>query len=139
MFNTTCSRCVLRIFAGDLVITFKDTVKAHFCYYHVLLQTTTTTQAILSILKLLICSFNGCSFNSVKKINRLRQEIYRNIFNSVKETNRVRKEINRLLSKRMSNIYLKVTIDTVSKLQFSEFKNIVTGSILWSSNLRRYQ
>ena len=32
-------------------------------------------------------------------------------FNSVKEINRLRKEINRLLSKRMSNIYLKVTID----------------------------
>ena len=32
-------------------------------------------------------------------------------FNSVKEINRLRKEINRLLSKEMSIIYLKVTIE----------------------------
>ena len=31
--------------------------------------------------------------------------------NSVKEINRLRKEISRLLSKGMSNIYLKVTIE----------------------------
>ena len=30
--------------------------------------------------------------------------------NSIKEIDRLRKEINRLLSKEMSNIYLKVTI-----------------------------
>ena len=39
-------------------------------------------------------------------------------FNSIKEINRLRKEINRLLSKRMSNIYLKVTIETFSKQKF---------------------
>ena len=33
------------------------------------------------------------------------------LFNSVKEINRLRKEITRLLSKEMSNIYLKVTIE----------------------------
>ena len=33
------------------------------------------------------------------------------LFNSIKEINRLRKEINRLLSKGMSNIYLKVTIE----------------------------
>ena len=33
------------------------------------------------------------------------------VFNSIKEINRLRKEINRLLSKEMSNIYLKVTIE----------------------------
>ena len=38
------------------------------------------------------------------------------VFNSVKEINRLRKEINRLLSKEMSNIHLKVTIGTFSKL-----------------------
>ena len=38
-------------------------------------------------------------------------------FNSIKETNRLRKEINRLLSKGMPNIYLKVTIEMFSKLQ----------------------
>ena len=33
------------------------------------------------------------------------------LFNSIKEINRLRKERNRLLSKGMSNIYLKVTIE----------------------------
>ena len=33
------------------------------------------------------------------------------LFNSIKQINRLRKEINRLLSKEMSNIYLKVTIE----------------------------
>ena len=54
-------------------------------------------------------------FNSIKEINRLRYKINRllsNVFNSVKEMNRLRKEITGLLSKGISNIYLKVTIDT---------------------------
>ena len=51
-----------------------------------------------------------------------------NVFNSIKEINRLRKEINRLLSKGMSNIYLKVTIETFLKLRFSGFKKFVTGS-----------
>ena len=50
-------------------------------------------------------------------------------FNSIKEINRLRKEINRLLSKGMSNIYLKVTIETFSKLRFAGFKKFVTGSV----------
>ena len=33
------------------------------------------------------------------------------LFNSIKEINRLSKEINRLLSKGMSNIYLKVYLD----------------------------
>ena len=33
------------------------------------------------------------------------------LFDSLKEINRLRKEINRLLSKGMSNIYLKLTIE----------------------------
>ena len=45
-------------------------------------------------------------------------------FNSVKEINRLGKEINRLLSKGMSNIYIKVTIETFSKLRFSVFKKL---------------
>ena len=54
-----------------------------------------------------MCSFNECSFNSIKEIYILR------------------KEINRLLSKGMSNIYLKFTIETFSKLRFSSgFKNL---------------
>ena len=51
-----------------------------------------------------------------------------NVFNSIKEINRLRKEINRLLSKGMSNIYLKVTIETFLKLRFSGFKKFATGS-----------
>ena len=47
-------------------------------------------------------------------------------FNSIKERNRLRIEINRLLSKGMSNIYLKVTIETFSKLRFSGFKIFAT-------------
>ena len=49
--------------------------------------------------------------------------------NSVKEINSLRKEINRLLTKKMSNIYLKVTIETFSKLLFSGFKKFVTRSV----------
>ena len=49
------------------------------------------------------------------------------MFNSIKEVNRLRKEINRLLSKGMSNICLKVTIETFSKPRFSGFKNLSPG------------
>ena len=55
-------------------------------------------------------------------------------FNAIKEINRLRKEVNRLLSKGMSNIYLKVTIEMFSKLPFSGFKKLVTtnfGSVFW--------
>ena len=40
---------------------------------------------------------------------------------SIKEINRLRKK-NRLLSKGMSNIYLKVTIETFPKFRLSGFK-----------------
>ena len=73
-------------------------------------------------------------FNLIKEINRLLS----NLFNSVKEINKLRKEINRLLSKGMSNIYLKVTIEKFSKLLFSGFKKFVARSVLGSSNSRRY-
>ena len=59
-------------------------------------------------------------------------------FKLVKEINRLRKEINRLLSKGMSSIYVKVTIDTFSKLGFSGFKKFVTRSVLESTDSRRY-
>ena len=68
-------------------------------------------------------------FNSVKEINRLRKKKIiqkSNVFNSVKEINRLRKEINRFLSKGMPDIWLKVTIKTFSKIQFSWFENFVT-------------
>ena len=78
--------------------------------------------------------------NSVKEINRLRKETNRllsNVFTSIKEINRLRKEINRNVkgmrigtsNKGMSNIYLKVTIETFSKLRFSGFKKFVTRSV----------
>ena len=60
------------------------------------------------------------------------------MFNSVTEIITLRKEINRLLSKGMSNIYLKVTIETFPNLRFSGFKKFVTRSVLASSNSRRY-
>ena len=40
----------------------------------------------------------------------------------INEINSLTKEMNRLLSKGMSNIYLKVTINSFSKLRFSGFK-----------------
>ena len=55
-------------------------------------------------------------------------------FNSVKEINRLRKEINRLLNKGVSNIYLKVTIETSSKLRFSGFKKFVIKSVFWGAS-----
>ena len=55
--------------------------------------------------------------------------------NSIKETNWLRKEINRLLSKGMSNIYSKVTIETFSKLQFSGFKRFVTRLVFGEHHL----
>ena len=56
-----------------------------------------------------LCSFNQC--------------FYWIFFNSIKEINRLRKEADRILSKRMSDIYLKATIEkmTFSKLRFSIF------------------
>ena len=62
-------------------------------------------------------------FNLIKEINRLLS----NVFELIKEINRLRKEINSLLSKGMSNIYLKVTIETFSKSTFLGFKNWTQG------------
>ena len=73
-------------------------------------------------------------FNLIKEIYRL----LNNAFNSLKEINRLRKKINRLLSKRMSNIFLQVTIEMFSKLRFSGFKKFATRSILESFSSRRY-
>ena len=57
-----------------------------------------------------------------------------NVFNSIKEINRLRK-INRLLRKEMSNIYLKVTIETFSKLRFSGIKKLITRSVFGDPQL----
>ena len=67
------------------------------------------------------------------------------LFNWVKEINRLRKEINRLLSKEISNISLKVTIEEKNRgsqsFDFLGFKKFVSFamSVLGSSNLRRYR
>ena len=65
-------------------------------------------------------------------------------FNLIQEINWLRKEINRLLSKGMSTIYLKVTTEqsteklAFSKRRFSIFKKFVTMLVLGSFNSRRY-
>ena len=55
-------------------------------------------------------------------------------FISIKEINRPRKEVNRLLSKEMSNIYLKVTIDKklllLKKLRFWKFKKFFSDQVV---------
>ena len=48
------------------------------------------------------------------------------------------KKKKRLIGKGMSNIYLKVTIETFSKLRFCGLKKFVTRSVLGISNSRRY-
>ena len=73
-------------------------------------------------------------FSLIKKTNRSLS----NAFNSIKEINRLRKEMNRLLSKGISNIYLKVTIETFSKLRFFGFKKFITRSVFGNANSRRY-
>ena len=58
-------------------------------------------------------------------------------FNSFKEIKRLSKEINRLLSKRMSNIYLKITTEKKQHTQnfnFLNLKSLLPGKILGSSN-----
>ena len=58
-------------------------------------------------------------------------------FNSIKEINRLKKELNRLLSKGMSNIFLKVTIETFSKLRLQGFEKFVTGSVFGELQLMK--
>ena len=60
------------------------------------------------------------------------------LFSSIKEINRLRKEIKSLLIKGMSNISLKVTIETFSKLRFSGFKRFATKSVFRELDSRRY-
>ena len=67
-----------------------------------------------------MCFFNECSL--IKEINRLLS----NAFNSIKEINRLRKEVNKLLSKGMSNIYLKVNLRR-SQTIFWVIKNLSSG------------
>ena len=64
-------------------------------------------------------------FNLITETNRLLS----NVFNSINEIKRLRKEMKTLLSKGMSNIYLKVTIEMFSKLRFFGYKKFVTRSV----------
>ena len=50
------------------------------------------------------------------------------LFNSIKEINRLLKEINRLLTKGMSNIYLKVTTEEKLRTQNFDFLNLKSSS-----------
>ena len=62
-------------------------------------------------------------------------------FNSVKDINRLRTKTNRLLSKGMSNIYSKVTIQKnwpTENFDFRSLKSSSPGQFLGSSNSRRY-
>ena len=60
-------------------------------------------------------------------------------FNSVKEINRLQKKINRILTKRMSNIYLKVTRKTdVQNFDILSLTILSPVQFLGSSNSRRY-
>ena len=56
-------------------------------------------------------------------------------FNSIKELNRLRKEISRLLSKGMSNVYLKVTIETFSQLGLQSSKILSPDQFLGAPTL----
>ena len=63
-------------------------------------------------------------------------------FSSIKEIDRLVKEINWLLSKVMSNIYLKVTIEKKWHIQNFDFLNLKSSSpaqFLGSSNSRRHR
>ena len=61
-------------------------------------------------------------------------------FNLVKEINRLRKEINRLLSKEMSNIYLKVTVKEKNghsqEFALLDLKNLSPG-LFWRAPTHR--
>ena len=63
-------------------------------------------------------------------------------FNSVKEINRLREEINTLLTKEMSYICIKVTILKKSlcsqNFDFLSLENLSPGQFLGSCNSRRY-
>ena len=74
-----------------------------------------------------MCYFNGC-FEWM-------------LFSSVKEINRLLKEINRLLSKGMSSIYFKVTIEKrgcTQNFDFLSLKSLSSGQFLGNSNSPSY-
>ena len=68
-------------------------------------------------------------FNSIKEINRFGNKINRLLMEGIlliQLKNSLRKEIHRLFSKEMSNIYIKVTIETFSKFRLFGFKKFAT-------------
>ena len=63
------------------------------------------------------------------------------MLNSIKEINKLRKEINILLSRGMSNVYLKITIEKNLRSQnfdFLSLNNFSPGQLSGSSNSRKY-
>ena len=63
------------------------------------------------------------------------------LFNSIKEINRLLKETNRLLTKGMSNIYLKVITEEKLRTQnfdFISLRSLSPGQFWESFNSRRY-
>ena len=50
------------------------------------------------------------------------------LFNSIKKINRLRKEVNRLLSKGMSKVHLKVTIEKLWHIQNFDFLSLTSSS-----------
>ena len=97
----------------EMKAILKDTIQAYFCYCHTFLQTAT-----LSGLNL---SFNGCSLIQLRESKEM--------ILTEEKIDYKKKKRNRLLSKGMSNIYLKVTIETFSKLRLSRFKEFDTRSV----------
>ena len=59
-------------------------------------------------------------------------------FNLIKEIKRLRKKINRLLSKGMSNICLKIAMRRSPNVDFLGLKNLSPGYFLGSSSSLRY-
>ena len=58
-------------------------------------------------------------------------------FSSIKDINRLLKETNRLLSKEISNIYSKATIETTQNLDFLSLRSLSTDQFSGSFISRR--
>ena len=115
------------ICSSILIDLFKDTLKAYFGNV-IRCSTLWLWVGYFIYFQFTLVFFWWMFLISIKEINRLFMEI-----------NSLLKEINSLLlSKGMSNIYLKVTFEKYSKLRYFEFKKFVLCQFLGSSNSRRY-
>ena len=112
------------ICSSILIGLFKDTLKAYFGNV-MRCSTLRLWVGYFIYFQFTLVFFWWMSLNSIKEINRLFKDS-------------LLKEINSLLSKGISNIYLKVTLEKYSKLRYSEFKKFVLCQFLGSSNSRRY-